>query len=242
MSDLQELRRRMGRQLDFALEKSWQGIETAIQMMQAINAGKPLPVRIGLTVDPASLAVKVAGVAVKPPVAFNFSGFPESRPADERQLMLPGIALEEDPKGPSSAWHPGELSEGDAEHPFWRSLLLAAIEAEKDVYFSFDDGGGEVERFAWNSGTWSTFKCPSAEEALKAAETTGGIVFRKKSFFNWHALSDDFAVWVAVEKNLYKRFTHRGYGDEGVTKEELARMAMEDDAVNGYGADYFPKD
>lgn len=242
MSELQELRKRMDRQLDFAMEKSWAGVEAAIQMMKAGGIAKPLPVRIGLTVDPASLSVKVSGVAVKPPVAFNFSGFPESKPADSRQLLLPGIALEEEPKGSSSAWHPSQLMEGDAEYPFWRSLMLAAGEAGKCIYFSSDDDGGEVERWNCDDGEWSTFKCPSAEEALKAAETTGGVVFRKKAFFNWHVLADDFAVWVAVEKNLYKRFTRRGYGDEGVAKEELARMAMEEDAVNGYGADYFPED
>ena len=242
MSDLQELRKRMGRQLDFALEKSWQGIETAIQMMQAINTSKPLPVRIGLSVDPSSLAVKVAGVAVKPPVAFNFSGFPESRPADERQLMLPGIALKEDDELPAPPWRPCDLEEGDPEYPFWRSLMMAAIEAEKNIYFAVAEDGGTVERWDYRSSRWSTYQCPSAKDALDAAETTGDIVFRKKACYNWHVLRDDFHVWVAVERNLYRQYTKHGYGDEGVTKEELARMAMEDDAVNGYGADYFPKD
>ena len=234
------LKERMLRLVGFAVEKSWPGVESALAMMSAGSVAKPLPIRIGLAIDARTRAVKVTGVAVKPPVGFTFSDFPESKAADPRQLLLPGVTLDEaDEIARSADWHPKDLEENDPEWPFWRSLKLAAVEAQKNIYFAFDDQGTEVERWEWRSGCWNTYKCPLAKEALDAATNTGEIVFYGMKLFNWHILRDDFRVYVPVARNQYRRFTGTRQEGEAVTKDELRRAAMEEDVIDGYGADYF---
>ena len=244
MTDNNNLKDRVMRQVGFALEKSWPGVEAALGIMKEEAVAKPLPIRLGVAIDARTMSVKVTGVAVKPPVSFMFSGFPESKAADPRQLLLPGVGELEEAEGGTGEWrwHPRDLKENEPEWPFWRSLCLAAIEAEKNIYFAFDDQGTEVERWEWRSGVWNTYKCPMAKDALDAAEKTGEIVFHGRNLFNWHILRDDFPVYVPVDRDRYSRFTGTSKDKETVTKDELRKKAVEEDVIDGYGADYFRQD